>query len=226
MDNLTIMTVNFNTPEFIYTLVSSYKKYNSWCKEKIYVIDNGCVKDIPEGEYSDFILEDFDKSLYRDLEQYSKNSKEKTLASAHHAFTIDWFIKNRVKTDYLLLIDSDIIFKRSFENELKEFIENDYGLMGFERTTYSCHCIAPWACFINVKKMKDLKLNYFDINRILFVNDNDTHDTGASLFEDFRKNDVKIKSTADNTFYIHLKGGSLNKKKRVDFIRKYKDIWK
>lgn len=226
MDNLTIMTVNFNTPEFIFTLVSSYKKYNRWCNEKIYVIDNGTVKDIPAGEYADFILENFDKSLYHDLEKYEKTSKEKTLASAHHSFTIDWFIKNRVKTDYLLLLDSDIIFKRSFENEFREFVENDYGLYGYERTNYLCHCIAPWACFINVKKMKEQNLGYFDINRILYVNDNLTHDTGASLFEDFKKRNVKIKSTADNTFYIHLKGGSLNKQKRVEFIKKYKEIWK
>ena len=225
MPNLTIFTVNFNTPEFIYSLVSSYRKYNQWCNEKIHVIDNGTTKDILQGEYPDFYLEYFDNTLYADIEKYSKTSKEKTLASAHHAFTIDWFIKQRVTTDYLLLVDSDIIFTRSFESDFMDFVEHDYGLYGFERTTYKCHCIAPWACFINVKKMKDLSINYFDVNRILHINNNHTHDTGASLFEDFISNNIKIKSTQDNTFYIHLKGGSLDKKKRMKFLNTYRNVY-
>lgn len=225
MDNLEIVTVNFNTPEFIFTLLSSFKKYNEWCNVKINVIDNSNFPILPAGETEDLNIEYFDKKLYKNLEKFSKMSKEKTLASAHHCFTIDWYIKNRAKSDYLLLLDSDIIFKRSFEKEFKEFIENDYALMGYERMNYACHCIAPWACFINVKKMKELNISYFDIDRILFIKNNKTHDTGASLFEDFKKNNLKIKTTEDNTFYIHLKGGSLNKEKRKEFIIKYKEIW-
>lgn len=225
-NNISIMTVNYNTPEFIFTLISSFKKYNKWCKTlKIDVIDNGVNKELPEGSFDNFTVKYFDKKLYSFLEKYKYKSKDKTLASAHHSYTIDWYIKNVCKTDYLLILDSDIIFTRSFETELNDFIKNNYFLMGFERTNYKCHCIAPWACFLNIKKMKEQKLSYFDINRILYVNGNVTHDTGASLYEDAIKLNNKIKKTKDNTFYLHLKGGSLDRSKRMKFILKYKKIW-
>lgn len=184
--NLTIFTVNHDTPEFVYTLVSSYVKHNSdWLDVKISIIDNSVKSNtFIDGEYRNFTVESFDKSLYDCLKLYSKTSKDPTLASAHHALTIDWFIKNRVNTDYLLLVDSDIVFTRSFENEYKEFMNSNYIMSGYKRTTYVKPCIAPWACFINMQQVKQYKLNYFDINRILYVNGNSQYDTGGSFYED------------------------------------------
>ena len=168
----------------------------------------------------DLIVEHFDNTLYRALESYSASSTEPTLASAHHALTIDWAIWNRVNTDYLLLLDSDIIFKQSFKEYYVQFVQGHYALMGFRRDTYRMPTIAPWCCFINIKLMKQYNLRYFDINRILFVNGNTDYDTGASLLEDFEQRHCLVKTHPDNLYTIHLKCGSNNPQKHEQFILK------
>lgn len=206
--NLTILTVNHDTPEFIYTLVSSYLKYNrNWLNTKITIIDNSVKSHVfADGEYEHFTIETIDDSLYESLTKYCNTTKEPTLASAHHALTIDWFMKNRVNTDFLLIIDSDILFTRSFEQEYNEFVKSSCIMSGFKRITYIKPCIAPWACFINMRLVKQYRLNYFDINRILYVNNNMQYDTGASFFEDCVKNGCKVNALEkDNTFYLHMK---------------------
>lgn len=221
-NNLTIFTVNHNTPLLIYALAKSLRKQNPWCNSTLHVIDNSNKKELPEVHNSNFIVEYFDNDLYKQLETYAARSKDKTLGSAHHAFTIDWFIKNRVATDYLLLVDSDIVFTANFEKYFEEFVKNDYLLMGYKRTTYKCPTIAPWCCFVNVKKIKELRLNYFDINRILYVNNNYTHDTGASLYEDAIGLNCKIKELPNNLFTQHLKCGSSSPQRHKSFLSRFK----
>lgn len=221
MNQLTIVTVNHNTPFLIYTLLRSLHKYNAWYKNPLYVIDNSTIHTLPQVQTQDIVIEYFDNTLYAGLERYARTSKEPTLASAHHAFTVDWFIRNRVNTDYLLLVDSDILFTRSCLPYFQEFIHHNYALMGYERTTYAKHTIAPWCCFINIKKMKSHMFNYFDINRILYVNNNMQYDTGASLYEDFKIVNEPIKTIPDNLFTIHLKCGSNNPQKHDKFISEH-----
>lgn len=221
-NNLTIFAVNHNTPLLIYALNKSLRKQNPWCNSVLHIIDNSNKKELPEVHTNDFIVEYFDNNLYKPLETYAIGSKDKTLGSAHHAFTIDWFIKNRVDTDYLLLVDSDIVFTANFEKYFNEFVKNDYLLMVYKRTAYKCPTIAPWCCFANVKKIKELRLNYFDINRILYVNNNYTHDTGASLYEDAIRLNCKIKELPNNLFTQHLKCGSGSPQRHKSFLSRFK----
>lgn len=217
-NDLTIFAVNHNTPLLIYALMKSLRKQNPWCDSVLHIIDNSSKKELPEIETGNFIVEYFDNALYKNLETFAAKTKSGPLGSAHHAFTIDWFIKNRVKTDYLLLVDSDIVFTDNFEKYFDDFVKNDYILMGYKRTTYRCTTIAPWCCFVNVKKLKELRLSYFDINRILYVNDNQTHDTGASLYEDAIGLGCKIRELPNDLFTRHLKCGSSSPQKHKAFL--------
>lgn len=226
--NLSIMTVNFNTPEFIFALYNSLKKQNSWFQGTFYVIDNSDIKVLSKFNSKEIEIYHFDNNLYHFLDILPK-SKYKVAGnynSARHAFTIDWGIKNIIKTDHLLLLDSDIILNKDIEFLYREFVANNYALMGYKRTTYEKFCIAPWFCFINVKMMRELDLNYFDQNRILYVNDNLKYDTGASLYEDFISHNKKIKEyNNDNEFYIHLKGGSVKQINKTDYLKKYSEFF-
>ncbi len=228
MDNLTILTVNFNTPEYIFALSKSLIKFFPEYKNSLIVVDNSTKKVYAEGTYNNLKIVYFDNNNYKELEELkpSKYPAAGNYNSAHHSLTLDWSIKNLVKTDYLLLLDSDIVFTKQIKPYYDEFVKNDYALYGFKRTTYKCPTIAPWCCFINVKKMRELNINYYDFNRILYVNDNLTHDTGASLYEDFIKAGCKIKETQDNYFWLHFKGGSVFKDRGMMWLKQHSQYWK
>ena len=227
MDNLTLLTVNFNTPEYIFALSKSIKKFFPEYKNKLIVVDNSTRKTFDAGMTGDLNVVYFDDTLYKELEALppSKYTIAGNYNSAHHCLTIGWAINNLVKTDYLLLLDSDIVFTKNVKPFFDDFINNDYSLYGFKRTTYKCPAIAPWCCFINVKKMRDLNITYYDFNRILYVNDNLTHDTGASLYEDFVRAGCKIKETPNNYFWLHFKGGSVFKDRGILWLNQHRQYW-
>ena len=228
MDNLTILTVNFNTPDYIYALVKSLHKYASWYKKPLIVVDNSTRKVLPQGNACGMDVVYFDTHNYSVLQALPKSryAAAGNYNSAHHSITIDWAIKNLVKTPYVLLVDSDIVFTRDFRSNYDLFVSGGYALAGYKRTQYACPTIAPWCCFINVKKMVELGLSYFDFNRILYVNDNLTHDTGASLYEDFKKHNLPVLETPDNLFWLHFKGGSVFKDKGIAWLVRNSQYWR
>ena len=117
------------------------------------------------------------------------------------------------------------IFTRSFLPEFTRFKESHAFLMGYKRTTYHTPCIAPWCCFINMGQYRSYKLKFFDMTRMLYINDNRDYDTGGSLYEDAERLNLPIISTEDNTFYIHFKGGSVFKERGLLWLRKNQAIW-
>lgn len=227
MDNkLSIITVNFNTPEYIFALNHSLRKYNTWYKQPIIVYDNSITKELKEIKTEQLDIRYVDNAIYKDIDSLpkSKYAVAGNYNSARHAKTIDMMLNN-ISTPYCLLVDSDIIFKMDFKKIVDDFITNNYFLMGYRRTTYKKPCIAPWCCFINIKQYTNKKLSFFDFNRILYINDNLDYDTGASLYEDAISNGLQIKETQDNTFYTHFKGGSVFKNKGILWLKQNLNIW-
>ncbi len=221
-----ILTVNFNTPEYIFALNKSLRKYNSWYKGNLIVYDNSTEKVLPDGITDCFDVRYVDNTIYECLDKLppSKYPAAGRYNSARHTLTIDKMLKE-CDTDYCLLVDSDIIFTRDFHNLFDDFVKNDYFMMGYKRTTYKKHCIAPWCCFINLKKFREYNFNFFDFNRILYVQDNLEYDTGASIYEDAITNNLKMKELPDNSFYIHFKGGSVFKENGLNWLRKNYKLW-
>ena len=225
-NDLAIITVNFNTPEYIFALNKSLRKYNPWYKEKLIVYDNSIKKVLPDVITDVLDVRYVEDKIYECLDKLppSKYPAAGKYNSARHTLTIDKILKE-CKADYCLLVDSDIIFKNNFQKLFEDFTKNDYFLMGYKRTTYKKHCIAPWCCFINLKKFREYSLNFFDFNRIIYVNDNLDYDTGSSLYEDAIKNNLKIKELPDNSFYIHFKGGSVFKENGLNWLKQNYKLW-
>ena len=222
-----VYTVDFNTPEYIIALNSSIRKHNKWFIEKLKVFENSTIDVSSLYRIPQLEITPVDKTIFKELDALPKSKyfiQAGNYNSARHTKTLDWILKNS-KEDCCLLLDSDVIIRTDFKNLLEEFVTNDYFLMGYERTSYIKPCISPWACFINLKRFRELNLNYFDFNRILYVNDNLSYDTGASFFEDAKALKLKIKTLPDNSFYYHFKGGSVFKNKGLTWLKQHKHIW-
>ena len=54
MADLDLVTVNFNTPEYIFSLFKSLKKYNSWVDGSLTVYDNSPTGKMPAGNFGGF----------------------------------------------------------------------------------------------------------------------------------------------------------------------------
>ena len=88
--------------------------------------------------------------------------------------------------------------------------------------------LAPWFTLVNAYKFNRLGLKYYDENRMLFVNNNTTHDTGAVFLEDCQCMGESIYELPDDTeYYIHYKGGSyMNKDNVMLWLHSNEHYWK
>ena len=231
MSNLTIATVNFNTPEYMFALSHSLKKYNAWYTDAIQVYDNSTIKVFPQGtiyspDTTPLSIKYVDDSIYQPINELppSKYPAAGNYNSARHAITID-YLMSFVTTPYLLLLDSDIVFITNFISVFDYFIKSNAVMQGFLRDTYKHKCIAPWACFFNMTLIQAHNLKFYDDSRILYINDNTDYDTGASLYEDAHKLNLRINYTKDNTFYRHFKGGSVFKDNGIAWLDNNVNLW-
>jgi len=228
--NLTIATVNFMTPRYIDILVKSLHKQNAWWDDDILVYDNGTQKTTTPGQNDGFYAFHVPTLLYTEFETMPviNNPGWRHYASAKHAKTLQYIIDN-THTKYLLLLDTDVVFTDSFKDVFSVFSRYEYVVGGYIREPQGYNKrLAPWCSFINIAKMHELGLRYYDENKILYVNGNMVDDTGASIYATCVANDYPImRIPNDNSFYLHFKGGSYTDVKKVNsWIEKLKPYWK
>jgi hypothetical protein len=128
-----------------------------------------------------------------------------------HGPSVDILLKN-VKTDYALLVDTDVIFLSNHDEIFRQFKEMDLTLMGEivgDRAGKKLYNrVHPWHCFINVKHVKDHNINFFDIERQKSRGEK-RYDIGSSFFEDIRKHKLKIGNyNGSGVLYKHYEGMS------------------
>lgn len=227
--NLTIATVNFMTPRYIDILVKSLHKQNAWWNDDILVYDNGPTKTTTPGKNDGFFAFHVPDTLYDEFNNMPviDDPGWRNYASAKHAKTLQYIIDN-THTKYLMLLDTDIVFTDNFEPVFNMFSKYNFVVGGYikEPVGYSKR-LAPWCSFINVAKLNELELKYYDSSKILYVNGNLTDDTGASIYEEcVNKNYPILRLPMDNSFYLHFKGGSYTDSKKVNaWIEKLKPYW-
>ena len=231
MNDLTIATVNFNTPEYIFALGHSLHKYNTWYVNDLLVFDNSLTNKIPSKRFTPnnnatMNVHHVPDVIYTDINKLpeSKYPAAGKYNSARHAKTIMYLMEN-IQTKYLLLVDSDIVFTTNFMPVYDYFINSGAVLQGYLRTTYHHPCIAPWACWFNLDVIRQNHLKFYDATRMLYINDIVDYDTGASLYEDVHSLGLKCNYTKDNTFYRHFKGGSVFKDKGLQWLRDNINLW-
>ena len=169
MKNLTILVCNYNTPKLIENLLKSIKKVSETLPKMIVV-------DTSTDEKSSDFLSDVGVKYYK-------------FHGATHGDAVNLGL-SKVKTDYVLLVDSDVIFLQDLKKPFDTFVNGNFTLMG--KVVGDCAGkslyprVEPWYCFIHAKNIKDRKIKFFDRERTrtskkLGIR---IYDVGSTMYED------------------------------------------
>lgn len=192
--DLTLITCNYNTPNLIIKLLQSVKHTSSQ-------LPNVIVMNTSTAEDSDKILSE-------------NNIPYFNFKGASHGEAVDSAFE-KVKTQYVLLVDSDVIFLKDFLPVFEKFKSSNLTLMGkvignvagknlYER-------VEPWYCFIHYEKLKNNKIIFFDKERVKKSKENNmkVYDVGSTMFEDVQKADLLIGNVdLENKYFKHYGGMS------------------
>lgn len=105
MENLTLITASFETPKITETMLNSFK-YHHGQLPNLVIIENSRDDDTRN------ILDSYGIEYYKNIGGY-------------HAPSID-IAFSLCKTDYALVVDTDIIFNKNILSIYNEFKENAY----------------------------------------------------------------------------------------------------
>jgi len=191
MNNITIASCSYNTPDVTITMLKSFFKYHD--STNVLVCENS-------------INNNTTKLLVENDIPYIQNT------GGLHAPSVDLLIEN-CKTDFMLLVDTDIIFLKNHQDQFDIVQQMDLTLLGEicgDRGGKSLHNrVHPWHCFINVKNIKDNNIKFYDYDRQVKRDGGKIYDVGASFFEDIRNAKLKIGNVKlQDTYYKHYEGMS------------------
>ena len=191
MKDITLLTVNFNQNKMTAFMLKSFIK-NMGNNINYLIIDNSTIIEKSLINSGLNVFNNLNNHITGNYHQCSKN----------HCSTIDYALKNLIKTKYVLLCDNDIFFKPSIISLLKNYKTNDcIGEIGWDDAPPER--LFPYFCIINVEKFRNEKLNYFDNKRCIGPGSKEIghrgpgtvcwyKDTGCSFLEDI-KNTWNIK---------------------------------
>jgi hypothetical protein len=128
-----------------------------------------------------------------------------------HGPSVDLLL-SKVKTRYVLLVDTDVIFLKNHDAVFEQFCEKNISLMGEivgDRGGKLLHLrVHPWHCFIDVRNIRDNSINFYDDVRMK-SRDSRRYDVGSSFFEDIKKAGLLIANyNGQNYLYKHYEGMS------------------
>jgi glycosyltransferase involved in cell wall biosynthesis len=173
MNDLTLLTCNFNTPYLIDGLLKSLIKTSS-SLPKILVMDTSTEQSC--------IVPDHIPSF--------------RFTGGTHGEAVNLAFK-KIKTRYVLLVDSDILFLQDFKKPFEVFKQEGAAAMGkivgdvAGKSLYPR--IEPWYCFLDLSVLNQFKIPFFDAVRTSnSKNSNRIYDIGSTMFEDLNKRSLKI----------------------------------
>lgn len=185
MEDLTIVTCNCDTSDLIINLKRSIEKHCS-VLPKILVIDTG--------ELSMMGIQNI-KML---------NTSHGNAVNA--AFDL-------VKTRYMLLVDSDVLFLKDIKQPYEKFKEGGFVLMGEvvgDRGGKSLYPrVNPWFCFIDLEQLKEHNINFYDHHRTKEMKSERIYDIGSTMFEDVINAELTVADARmENKYFKHYEGMS------------------
>lgn len=222
LDQLTILTASFNNNLLTGMMLKSFKKQVGKLPNVV-IVDNGNKTPVDDNLKECFnVIDNFNYKLLSNELQSSRN----------HCKSIDYALKNCIKTKWVLLVDNDVLFYPELKNFLINLDETKYdaiGEIGWDITPPNR--LFPYFCLINVEKFNKENLNYFDRNRIVSFNmpnhtdpiKDNLYDTGYSFLEDI-KNNWKIFNIKISNYCNHLKGASLRNKDYLLWLKNNKNL--
>ena len=198
MDDLTLITCSYNTPDITLTMLKSWMHVHNRT-QRLIVCDNSTNSDTKD------LLDDH-KVPYI------------TYLGMSHGGGVNEALK-LCKTRYALLVDTDVVFLKDHSSIFQQFKEMDLAIMGKvegDRGGKSIYKrVNPWHCFINVDKIKQHNITFFDEKRMKdSFKTNKIYDIGSTFLEDIKKHNLKIGDVdLSSNYYIHLEGMSWYKNK-------------
>lgn len=196
-NNLSILMCSYNTPSVTLTCLKSLIYNHTDCKFNLLISENSTDNETEE-------------LLNKNNVPYFRNKGMK------HCQGVDFLIR-KCKTDYALLIDSDIIFHKNIL-PLWDTIKNiDFALAGERcgdrggKLLYPR--IHPWFCFLNIKHLKEHNLSFGDDESLNVGKDERLWDVGSTIYNNALKaklNIIDMEKDMESYFY-HYEGMSWRK---------------
>lgn len=200
---ISILVCSYNTPKVLKTCLKSWKRYN---------IEHDCQWLISENSTNNETSEMLDKYSI----PYFRN------IGMRHADGVDFLIR-QCKTEYALLIDSDVVFRKNIQ-PLWDMIKDIKFIIAGERCgdrggKLLYPRINPWFCFLNTKIIQEKNFQFGD-DTILNVGKKPTEriwDVGSKLYDEAIKNHFPILDMEKDmeSFYYHYEGMSWRKQDPV-----------
>jgi hypothetical protein len=242
LENLTLITCSFNTPEILSTMLKSFVAVHH-APSKI-ICDNPYVEKYNIIIQENSTNEETSKILNFNNIPYLKNPGGK------HSQSVDEALQ-KCNTKYALLVDTDIIFTKSIMPLLDAMDNNGMTMMGIvqgSRGGYNLkYRVAPWYCLINMydikkrgikfhdqKKIDESMSGYFYQNPPINPNKNNKepfYDVGATFYEDIKNAGLNIASAKGiEVYFKHYEGSSWHRfsghKGFMDFGNMVYEIYK
>jgi hypothetical protein len=135
------------------------------------------------------------------------------LPKGTHGEGVNFGLK-KVKTQYVLLVDSDVIFIKDYKPAFERFKESGCALMGSvvenEGGKNLYPRVDPCYCFIDLNQLKQHKIEFFDWERTLISkNTNRVYDIGSTMFEDCQTAGLIIgHASMEGKYFKHYGGMS------------------
>ena len=198
MDDLTLITCSYNTPDITLTMLKSWMHVHNRT-QRLIVCDNSTNSDT--------------KNLL-----YDHKVPYITYPGMSHGDGVNEALK-LCKTRYALLVDTDVVFLKDHSSIFQQFKEMDLAIMGKvegDRGGKSIYKrVNPWHCFIDVDKIKQHNITFFDEKRMKdSFKTSKIYDIGSTFLEDIKKHNLKIGDVdLSSNYYIHLEGMSWYKNK-------------
>ncbi len=217
LDNLTLITCSYNTPEIVETMLKSFRcQHGDLDHMNIVIMENST------DEHTCHFLKNNNITYVRNK-------------GGTHSRSIDTAFK-MCKTQYALVVDSDIVFLSSIGDVFKKIMDEQCVLTGIEsgsRGGYTLKTrLVPWFMFVNVDKIKMNGIAFHDEKRINDTNSTGfygnipinnvrsvtpMYDVGATFYEDVISAGFKVQNIASlQSHFFHAEGMSWQRTCGVD----------
>lgn len=195
MENLTLISCSYNTPDVTITMLRSFFTHHE--KTEVLIIDNSTNNDTLE------ILESSNIPFIRNK-------------GGLHIQSVDTLLSN-VKTKYALLVDTDIIFYKDHTPIFNKFKEMELAMLGEicgDRGGKRIHNrVHPWHCFLDVEQINQHKIKFYNPEK-QFSKSDKIYDVGCTFFEDIKNCNLKIGDIKlEGSYYKHYEGMSWRTKR-------------
>lgn len=231
IDDITILSANFNTPDLtLHMIKSAFLQIGRTIP--VCIIDNSTIWPMPIS--SNTLITVIDNTNFKHTPNYGQ-------CSANHCSSIEYAM-NTIQTQYILLCDTDVLFKPMIKNILN-VPNGSYdvcGEVGWDK--HPGDRLFPYCCIIDNHKKRANGISYFDSNRIMVnclgIPYNKDHppkdnvqayfDTGASFLQDIQFHNWMINQINLSDVIVHKKGGTLHPDNDMpveQWLTTYKHLW-